>query len=105
MPSPRWRASPRSTVHACARSSNGASRSLRCPTAISTSIRGSAVRHPRGNVTRCRTTAPSTSMGRYALKNDGEFLVADALGDIAGEGDGLYSNDTRLLSQLSLTVG
>ena len=33
---------------------------------------------------------PSTSMARYALK-DGEFLVADALGDIAGEGDGLFS--------------
>ena len=44
-------------------------------------------------------------MGRYALKHDAEFLVADALGDIAGEGDGLYSNDTRLLSRLSLTVG
>ena len=44
-------------------------------------------------------------MGRYALKHDAEFLVADALGDIAGEGDGLYSNDTRLLSRMFLTVG
>ena len=42
-------------------------------------------------------------MGRYALKHDAEFLVADALGDIAGEGDGLYSNDTRLLSRMSLS--
>ena len=44
-------------------------------------------------------------MGRYALKHDGEFLVADAHGDVTGEGDGLYSNDTRLLSRMCLTVG
>ena len=49
--------------------------------------------------------APQTSMGRYALKHDEEFLVADAHGDITGEGDGLFSNDTRLLSRLRLTVG
>src|SRR5215475_14538664 len=44
-------------------------------------------------------------MARYALKYDSEFLVADALGDITGEGDGLYFNDTRLLSPLALTFG
>jgi len=44
-------------------------------------------------------------MARYALKYGSEFLVADALGDIAGEGDGLYFNDTRLLSRLALTFG
>jgi hypothetical protein len=44
-------------------------------------------------------------MGRYALKYDEEFLVADELGDITGEGDGLFYNDTRLLSRFNLTVG
>ena len=44
-------------------------------------------------------------MERYALKYDEEFLVADALGDITGDGDGLFHNDTRLLSRFSLSVG
>ena len=44
-------------------------------------------------------------MARYALKYDEEFLVADELGDVTGEGDGLFYNDTRLLSRFNLTVG
>ncbi len=44
-------------------------------------------------------------MARYALKHDEEFLVANELGDITGEGDGLFYNDTRLLSRFGLTVG
>ena len=44
-------------------------------------------------------------MERYALKYNEEFLVADALGDITGDGDGLFHNDTRLLSRFSLCVG
>ena len=44
-------------------------------------------------------------MRRYALKYDEQFLVADELGDITGEGDGLFYEDTRLLSRFSLTVG
>jgi len=44
-------------------------------------------------------------MGRYALKYDEEFLIANELGDITGEGDGLFHNDTRLLSRFNLTVG
>ena len=44
-------------------------------------------------------------MGRYALKDNEAFLVADALGDITGEADGLFYNDTRVLSRFSLRVG
>ena len=29
-------------------------------------------------------------MGLYALKNNEQFLVADAFGDISGQGDGLF---------------
>ena len=39
-------------------------------------------------------------MERYALKYNEEFLVADALGDITGDGDGLFHDDTRLLSRV-----
>src|ERR1700751_4595927 len=34
----------------------------------------------------------------FVLKEGDTFLVADAMGDITGEGDGLFHNDTRLLS-------
>ena len=44
-------------------------------------------------------------MERYALKYDDQFLVADALGDITGDDDGLFDDDTRLLSRFSLVVG
>jgi len=44
-------------------------------------------------------------MARYALKYDEQFLVANELGDITGDGDGLFFNDTRLLSRFSLIVG
>ena len=44
-------------------------------------------------------------MGLYALKNNEEFLVADAMGDVSGEGDGLFYRDTRLLSRFGLEIG
>jgi glycogen debranching enzyme len=44
-------------------------------------------------------------MGQYALESNEQFLVADALGDINGEGDGLFYRDTRLLSRFRLTIG
>ena len=44
-------------------------------------------------------------MELYALKYDEEFLVADGMGDISGQGDGLFHNDTRLLSRFSLKIG
>ena len=42
---------------------------------------------------------------RYTLKNDGTFLVADELGDVAGERDGLFCADTRFLSRFAITIG
>ena len=44
-------------------------------------------------------------MGRYALKDGGAFLVADALGDVTGDNDGLFHDDTRVLSRFRLTIG
>jgi glycogen debranching enzyme len=40
----------------------------------------------------------------YALKDADTFVVANAFGDIAGEGDGLFRNDTRVLSLLRLSI-
>ena len=46
----------------------------------------------------------STS-GRYALKDNDQFLVADAFGDLTAASDGLFRDDTRVLSRFALTVG
>jgi glycogen debranching enzyme len=41
---------------------------------------------------------------RFTLKDRDTFLLADALGDIQGNSDGLFTNDTRLLSRFELSV-
>ena len=52
---------------------------------------------------------PSTEargpIGSYALKHEYTFLVADSLGDVRGGADGLFRDDTRVLSLFRLTVG
>jgi glycogen debranching enzyme len=41
---------------------------------------------------------------QFALKHEDCFVVADEHGDIQGSGDGLFRNDTRVLSRLKLYV-
>jgi len=41
---------------------------------------------------------------RYTLKDFNPSILADALGDIQGSDDGLFTNDTRVLSRLELMV-
>ena len=41
----------------------------------------------------------------YALKDKDIFMVADAFGDVLGEGDGLFHDDTRILSRFQLLLG
>jgi len=41
----------------------------------------------------------------YALKDRDTFMVCDAFGDVTGEGDGLFHNDTRILSRFRLKLG
>ena len=41
----------------------------------------------------------------YVLKEGDSFLVTDGFGDITGHSDGLFTDDTRLLSGLRLTIG
>ena len=48
---------------------------------------------------------PRAAIGLFALKDNEEFLVADALGDIHGSGDGLFRRDTRVLSRFRLKIG
>ena len=50
------------------------------------------------------TTGPRTPARLFALKQGDTFVVADAYGDILGDGDGLFHDDTRLLSRFRLSV-
>ncbi|MBV8910615.1 MAG: amylo-alpha-1,6-glucosidase, partial [Gammaproteobacteria bacterium] len=54
------------------------------------------------------TSGPSPDvpglLPRYTLKEGNTFLLADSGGDIQGGADGLFCEDTRVLSQLELTV-
>src|SRR5438067_694763 len=44
-------------------------------------------------------------IGAYSLKHDETFLVADAFGNVDGASDGLFRNDTRVLSRFILSIG
>jgi glycogen debranching enzyme len=48
---------------------------------------------------------PRVPIRLVALKHGDTFIVADSNGDILGEGDGLFQNDTRILSRWRLTIG
>jgi glycogen debranching enzyme len=51
-----------------------------------------------------QATEPGATRQFYALKDGDAFVVADAYGNITGEGDGFFHNDTRLLSRFELTL-
>jgi glycogen debranching enzyme len=51
------------------------------------------------------TASTPGPLRQFALKHQDVFLIGDALGDIDGARDGLFSNDTRVLSRLELTIG
>src|SRR5258705_13325422 len=51
------------------------------------------------------TGEPRVPYRLYALKDKDIFMVADAFGDVLGEGDGLFHDDTRILSQFQLNLG
>jgi len=48
---------------------------------------------------------PRVPQRLYALKDRDTFIVADSHGDIAGAADGLFHDDTRILSQWEVTLG
>ena len=51
------------------------------------------------------TAEPRVPHRLFALKDGDTFLVADAYGDILGTADGLFRDDTRLLSHFRLLIG
>src|SRR4051794_12382362 len=51
------------------------------------------------------TGEPRVPYRLYALKDRDTFMVADAFGDVLGMGDGLFHDDTRILSCYRLLLG
>jgi glycogen debranching enzyme len=51
------------------------------------------------------TGEPRVPYRLFALKDKDTFIVADAFGDIRGAGDGLFHNDTRILSHFRIFLG
>lgn len=49
--------------------------------------------------------APREPARQFALKHGDCFIVCDPYGDIHGGGDGLFLDDTRILSEYRLTIG
>ena len=60
---------------------------------------------PNAPVTLGETAEPRVPHRLYALKDRNTFLVANAFGDLLGMGDGLFHNDTRILSRFQLSLG
>ncbi len=51
------------------------------------------------------TETASAPRRLFALKQGDTFLVTDGCGDILGDTDGMFRNDTRVLSRFRVTVG
>src|SRR5436190_23367274 len=60
---------------------------------------------PEAPVALGETSEPRVPHRLYALKDGDTYLVADAFGDLMGLGDGLFHNDTRILSRFQLLLG
>jgi glycogen debranching enzyme len=60
---------------------------------------------PGAQEARVEPTEPRPAIALFSLKDNDTFVVADARGDIHGTDDGLFHEDTRLLSLLALRIG
>ena len=60
---------------------------------------------PDSHAEQGETNEPRVPHRLFALKDGDTFLVADAYGDILGAADGLFCNDTRVLSHFRLLLG
>lgn len=49
--------------------------------------------------------AAATLFSSYVLKDGDTFLIANGQGDVVGESDGQFHNDTRVLSRFRMTLG
>jgi glycogen debranching enzyme len=60
---------------------------------------------PGPQVEQGETTEPRVPHRLFALKDGDTFVVADSYGDILGVADGLFHDDTRVLSHFRLLLG
>jgi glycogen debranching enzyme len=60
---------------------------------------------PEASTERADKVEARGPIGLFALKHRDAFLVADSIGDVWGRGDGLFRDDTRVLSRWTMTIG
>ncbi|HEX4097513.1 MAG TPA: glycogen debranching N-terminal domain-containing protein, partial [Caulobacteraceae bacterium] len=60
---------------------------------------------PSSHIEQGETAEPRVPHRLFALKDGDTFAVADSYGDILGVADGLFRDDTRVLSHLRLLLG
>lgn len=62
---------------------------------------------PEGNLEAASVESEPSTMpyNLYAIKHMDLFAIANSLGDIVGKGDGVFRNDTRVLSEFRLCMG
>jgi glycogen debranching enzyme len=60
---------------------------------------------PSAPVEQGETGEPRVPHRLFALKDKDTFIVSDAFGDVLGHGDGLFHDDTRILSRFRLLMG
>jgi len=68
-------------------------------------VQGSATHTPESAAFIALEPAREAAKRLCVLKSGDTFIVNDLFGDIGGGDDGLFVNDTRVLSQLRLTLG
>lgn len=60
---------------------------------------------PEAQVGAASTGEPRVPLRLFALKSGDTFAVADASGNIVGDNDGMFSDDARVLSRYTMTLG
>src|SRR5690606_10367595 len=98
-----WPAATRRCTRACCRKPHSRCRCWRRPPWRQTSPWHEDP-NPRAMTSEVQPAATAASFTTHVLKDGDSFLVANAYGDIEGDSDGLFHDDTRLLSRAQLRI-
>src|SRR5690606_18064067 len=98
-----WPAATRRCTRACCRKPHSRCRCWRRPPWRQTSPWHEDP-NPRAMTSEVQPAATAASFTTHVLKDGDSFLVANAYGDIEGDSDGLFHDDTRLLSRATLRI-
>src|SRR5690348_8794489 len=101
-PRPRWRAATRNSM--ASTSPSQATASAVSPEAMPPGPAPGPHAAAVPRTAEVQPAATAASFTTHVLKDGDSFLVANAYGDIEGDSDGLFHDDTRLLSKAGLSI-